>query len=52
MTLTEVYSLLMSPIKDVLIVSGMLSLTIALIVMLVNMVVGAATGKGFTIGFR
>lgn len=52
MTLTEVYSLLMSPIKDVLIVSGMLSLTIALIVMLVNMVVGAATGKGFTIGLR
>lgn len=52
MTLTEVYSLLMSPIKDVLIVSGMLSLTIALIVMLVNMVVGAATGKGFTIGLK
>lgn len=52
MTLTEVYSLLMDPIKDVLIVSGMLSLTIALIVMLVNMVFGAATGKGFTIGLR
>lgn len=52
MTLTEVYSLLMNPIKDVLIVSGMLSLTIALIVMLVNMVVGAATGKGFTIGLK
>lgn len=52
MTLTEVYSLLMDPIKDVLIVSGMLALTISLVVMLVNMVVGAATGKGFTIGLR
>ena len=52
MTLTEVYSLLMDPIKSVLIISGMLSLTIGLIVMLVNMIVGAATGKGFTIGLR
>lgn len=52
MTLTEVYSLLMEPIKVVLIISGMLSLTIGLIVMLVNMIVGAATGKGFTIGLR
>lgn len=52
MTLTEVYSLLMDPIKTVLIISGMLSLTIGLIVMLVNMIVGAATGKGFTIGLR
>ena len=52
MTLTEVYSLLMDPIKSVFIISGMLSLTIGLIVMLVNMIVGAATGKGFTIGLR
>lgn len=52
MTLTEVYSLLMEPIKVVLIISGMLSLTIGLIVMLVNMITGAATGKGFTIGLR
>lgn len=52
MTLTEVYSLLMDSIKPVLIISGMLSLTIGSIVMLVNMIVGAATGKGFTIGLR
>ncbi len=52
MSLTEIYTTLMDPIKEVLIVSGMLSLTIALIVMLVNMIVGAATGKGFTIGLR
>lgn len=52
MSLTEIYTTLMDPIKDVLIVSGMLSLTIALIVMLVNMIVGAATGKGFSIGLR
>lgn len=52
MSLTEIYTTLMDPIKVVLIVSGMLSLTIALIVMLVNMIVGAATGKGFTIGLR
>lgn len=52
MSLTEIYTTLMDPIKVVLIVSGMLSLTISLIVMLVNMIVGAATGKGFTIGLR
>lgn len=52
MSLTEIYTTLMDPIKDVLIISGMLSLTIGSIVMLVNMIVGAATGKGFTIGLR
>lgn len=52
MTLTEVYSLLMDPIKPVLIVSGMLALTISIIVALVNMIINAATGKGFTIGLR
>lgn len=52
MTLTEVYLLLMDPVRDVLIVSGMLALTMSLIVMLVNMIVGAATGQGFSIGLR
>ena len=52
MDITEMYLGLLEPIKPVLIVSGMLSLTIALIVMLINMIINAASGKGLTIGLR
>lgn len=41
------YNEIMGIVKDVLILSGMLSLTIALIVMLINMIINAATGRSF-----
>lgn len=52
MTLSEIYFLIMDPLKDVLILSGMVSLTISLIVMLVNMLIDAFSGKGFRIGLK
>lgn len=52
MDITQMYTDLMFVIKDPLIISGALALTISLIVMLVNMIIGAATGKGFSIGLR
>lgn len=52
MELTEIYVEMMTVIKPVLIVSGMISLTIAVIVMLVNMMIDAFTGKGFRIGLK
>lgn len=50
--MTEIYLEMMIIIKPVLIISGMLSLTIAVIVMLVNMLIDAFSGKGFRIGLR
>lgn len=52
MDITQIYLDIMSVIKDPLIISGALALTISLITMLVNMVIGAATGKGFNIGLK
>ncbi len=52
MELTEIYVEMMTVIKPVLIISGMISLTIAVIVMLVNMMIDAFTGKGFRIGLK
>lgn len=52
MDLSYMYSELMSIIAPFLTLSGMLALTISLIVMLVNMIIGAATGKGFNIGLK
>ncbi len=52
MDLTVIYNEFMSVISPILILSGMLALTISLIVMLVNMVIGAGTGKGFHIGLK
>ncbi len=52
MDLTQIYTDIMSVCQPILVISGMLSLTISLIVMLVNMVIGAATGKGFNIGLK
>lgn len=52
MDISAIFNDYMSIIKPVLILSGMLSLTISLIVMLVNMIVSAATGKGFSIGLK
>lgn len=46
------YQEIMSYISPILTLSGALALTISLIVMLVNMVINAATGKGFTIGLK
>lgn len=52
MSETELFVAIMETIAPVLRVSGWLALTISLIVMLVNMIINAATGKGFTIGLR
>ncbi len=46
------YTDIMSVISPILILSGFLSLTIALVTMLINMIIGAATGKGFNIGLK
>lgn len=50
MELTEVYFEMMTFIRPVLIICGMVSLTISMIVMLVNMLINAFTGNGFKIG--
>lgn len=52
MEITQVYKDFMEVISPILILSGMLSLTISFIVMLVNMIINAATGKGFHIGLK
>lgn len=52
MDLTLYYTDIMGVITPVLVLSGMLALTISVIVMLVNMVIDAFTGKGFRIGLR
>lgn len=52
MDYTTIFNEMMSVISPVLVTSGMLSLTIAFITMLINMIINAATGKGFTIGLR
>lgn len=52
MDITEIYSMYMSSITPLLIISGFLALTISLIVMLVNMIIDDFTGKGFRIGLR
>lgn len=52
MDLTLIYCEFMEVIAPVLVISGMLALTISFIVMLVNMIIGAATGKGFNIGLK
>lgn len=52
MDITGIYSMYMSSITPLLIISGFLALTISLIVMLVNMIIDAFTGKGFRIGLR
>ena len=52
MDISLIYADFMSVISPILVLSGMLALTISFIVMLVNMVIGAATGKGFNIGLR
>jgi len=52
MDVTSVYTNIFGAISPMLIVGGMLALTISLITMLINMLIGSATGKGFTIGIR
>lgn len=52
MDISAIFVDYMSVINPVLILSGMIALFISLVVMLVNMVVGAATGKGFNIGLK
>lgn len=52
MDITQAFVDIMGVIAPILTLSGMLSLAISLIVMLVNMIVGAATGKGFSIGLK
>ncbi len=52
MNIDLLYKEIMSQIAPVLTLSGSLALTIALIVMLVNMLIDAFTGRGFHIGVR
>ena len=52
MDLTTMYGEIMTIIKPVLVLSGMLSLTVSVITMLVNMVIDAFTGHGFRIGAK
>lgn len=52
MDISVIYLDIMECIAPVLILSGFLALTISLIVMLINMIINAATGKGFTIGLK
>lgn len=46
------YADMLEVVKPILILSGMLSFTISVIVMLVNMLINAFTGKGFSIGLK
>lgn len=50
MDITIYYTEIMNIISPILVLSGMLALTIAIIVMLVNMIIDAFTGRGFRIG--
>lgn len=52
MSITDLYVDIMNTLSPLLVLGGMLSLTIALIVMLINMIINSATGKGFTIGLK
>ena len=52
MDITQCFKDIMEIISPILVLSGFLSLAISLIVMLVNMIIGAATGKGFSIGLK
>ena len=50
MDYSEIYLTLLEPIVPLIQISGWLAFTIAICVMLINMVINAATGKGFNIG--
>ncbi len=50
MTETEIFLLMFDTVKPLLVVSGVLAFTIRMIVVLINMVIDAATGRGFRIG--
>lgn len=52
MNVEILYSQIMAEISPLLVLSGMLAFTISIIVMLINMIINAATGKGFTIGLK
>lgn len=52
MDVTELYISIIETIAPFLKVCGLVALTIALIVMLINMLIDAFTGKGLHIGSR
>lgn len=52
MDITNLYLAYFEAIKPILVMSGILSLTISVIVMLINMVISSFTGKGLHIGSR
>lgn len=52
MDVSQIFTDLFSVISPILTVAGLLALAISLIVMLVNMLINAFTGKGFTIGLK
>lgn len=52
MDLTNMYSEIIVTITPFIVLSGFLALTMSLLSMLINMIIGAATGKGFSIGLK
>lgn len=52
MSIDFMYNEIMGIISPILVLSGWLAFTITMIIMLINMVIGAATGKGFNIGLK
>lgn len=52
MNVDLLYQEIMSHIAPIITLSGALAFTIAMIVMLINMIINAATGKGLSIGLR
>ncbi len=50
MTETEIFLLMFDTVKPLLVVSGVLAFTLRMIVVLINMIIDAATGRGFRIG--
>jgi len=52
MDITNAYLAYMDVIAPLLAIAGLLALTISVIVMLINMIIDAFTGKGLHIGSR
>ena len=52
MNISEMYSEIMITITPFLTLGGFLAFTLSMITMLINMIIGAATGKGFNIGLK
>lgn len=52
MDVSSLYVVILEAIKLPLVVGGLVALTVAIIVMLINMLIDAFTGRGLHIGMR